>query len=130
MLVHLRDGQPGPQVGPDVALVAPNPYATQDDVAAALRDTAEVHATVARTTGPTRRHGRRARAADHARRRRGSVVGAAFGPVAAGRDAGGTEETTTGLARLRAMDLAVPVIAVNEARAEKALNDRFGTGQS
>jgi adenosylhomocysteinase len=44
---------------------------------------------------------------------------------------GGTEETTTGLLRLRAMeDLAVPVIAVNEARAERAFNDRFGAGQS
>ena len=47
---------------------------------------------------------------------------------------GGTEETTTGLVRLRAMEaegrLAVPVIAVNEARAERAFNDRFGAGQS
>src|SRR5204862_2520591 len=47
---------------------------------------------------------------------------------------GGTEETTTGLVRLRAMEaegvLACPVIAVNEARAERAFNDRFGTGQS
>jgi adenosylhomocysteinase len=47
---------------------------------------------------------------------------------------GGTEETTTGLVRLRALEasgrLAVPVIAVNEARAERAINDRFGTGQS
>jgi adenosylhomocysteinase len=47
---------------------------------------------------------------------------------------GGTEETTTGLVRLRALEasgrLAVPVIAVNEARTERAINDRFGTGQS
>ena len=47
---------------------------------------------------------------------------------------GGTEETTTGLMRLRALEaegaLAVPVIAVNEARAERAFNDRFGAGQS
>ena len=47
---------------------------------------------------------------------------------------GGTEETTTGLVRLRALEaegaLAVPVIAVNEARAERAFNDRFGAGQS
>jgi adenosylhomocysteinase len=47
---------------------------------------------------------------------------------------GGTEETTTGLLRLRALEaegaLAVPVIAVNEARAERAFNDRFGAGQS
>ena len=47
---------------------------------------------------------------------------------------GGTEETTTGLLRLRSLEasgaLAVPVIAVNEARAERAFNDRFGAGQS
>ena len=47
---------------------------------------------------------------------------------------GGTEETTTGLVRLRALEAeggcACPVIAVNEARAERAFNDRFGTGQS
>ena len=47
---------------------------------------------------------------------------------------GGTEETSTGLVRLRALEadgrLLVPVIAVNEARAERAFNDRFGTGQS
>src|SRR4051812_32682897 len=43
---------------------------------------------------------------------------------------GGMEETTTGLLRLRGMELACPVLAVNEARAERSINDRFGTGQS
>ena len=47
---------------------------------------------------------------------------------------GGTEETTTGLVRLRRLDdegqLRCPVLAVNEARTERALNDRHGTGQS
>jgi adenosylhomocysteinase len=47
---------------------------------------------------------------------------------------GGTEETTTGLVRLRRLQedgrLACPVLAVNEARTERALNDRHGTGQS
>jgi adenosylhomocysteinase len=47
---------------------------------------------------------------------------------------GGTEETTTGLVRLRRLEeggeLTCPVIAVNEARTERALNDRHGTGQS
>ncbi len=47
---------------------------------------------------------------------------------------GGTEETTTGLVRLRRLEedheLVCPVIAVNEARTERALNDRHGTGQS
>ena len=47
---------------------------------------------------------------------------------------GALEETTTGLLRLRLMEsagrLRCPVFAVNEARAERVFNDRFGTGQS
>jgi len=47
---------------------------------------------------------------------------------------GGTEETATGLVRLRRLEeqdeLQCPVLAVNEARTERALNDRHGTGQS
>jgi adenosylhomocysteinase len=47
---------------------------------------------------------------------------------------GASEETTTGLLRLRRMEaeggLSCPVLAVNEARTERALNDRHGTGQS
>ena len=47
---------------------------------------------------------------------------------------GGTEETQSGLVRLRRLEydgkLVRPVLAVNEARTERALNDRHGTGQS
>jgi adenosylhomocysteinase len=47
---------------------------------------------------------------------------------------GALEETTTGLVRVRALEaegrLACPVFAVNEARTERAFNDRYGTGQS
>ncbi len=47
---------------------------------------------------------------------------------------GGVEETTTGLVRLRRLEqqgkLVRPVLAANEARTERALNDRHGTGQS
>jgi adenosylhomocysteinase len=56
------------------------------------------------------------------------------GGEALGQLIGGTEETTTGLVRLRRLQdqgtLACPVLAVNEARTERALNDRHGTGQS
>jgi adenosylhomocysteinase len=55
------------------------------------------------------------------------------GPVLEGL-IGGTEETTTGLVRLRRLEeagtLRCPVLAVNEAQTERALNDRHGTGQS
>jgi len=47
---------------------------------------------------------------------------------------GGTEETTSGLVGLRAIQragrLKFPILAVNEAASERAFNDRFGTGQS
>ncbi len=47
---------------------------------------------------------------------------------------GATEETTSGLVRVRALEaagrLGCPVFAVNEARTERIFNDRYGTGQS
>jgi adenosylhomocysteinase len=47
---------------------------------------------------------------------------------------GGTEETTTGVIRLRAMQesgvLKFPVVAVNEARTKHLFDNRYGTGQS
>ena len=47
---------------------------------------------------------------------------------------GGTEETTTGVIRLRAMQkegvLAFPVIAVNDADTKHLFDNRYGTGQS
>jgi adenosylhomocysteinase len=121
--------------GADVALCASNPFAIQQDVAAALSAEAEVHAggpdqwaagvaaVVARGPRITLDDGADLLGALHTAR-----------PDALGDMLGGTEETTTGLVRLRAMEaegrLLVPVLAVNEARAERAFNDRFGTGQS
>src|SRR5437899_8398987 len=47
---------------------------------------------------------------------------------------GGTEETTTGVIRLRAMAadgvLAYPIVAVNDANTKHLFDNRFGTGQS
>lgn len=47
---------------------------------------------------------------------------------------GGTEQTTTGVQRLRAMagegELAFPIIAVNDADTKQLFNNRYGTGQS
>ncbi|MDP9346885.1 MAG: adenosylhomocysteinase, partial [Actinomycetota bacterium] len=58
----------------------------------------------------------------------------AAGPGVRERLIGGAEETTTGLLRVRALEaegrLTVPMIAVNEARAERLFNDYYGTGQS
>jgi adenosylhomocysteinase len=125
--------------GAEVALCASNPFATQDDVAAALAaagtevhavrgDDAEawaarVAAVVARGPRITLDDGADLLTAMHLAR-----------PDLLERLLGGTEETTTGLVRLRALQaegkLACPVIAVNEALTERTINDRFGTGQS
>jgi adenosylhomocysteinase len=125
--------------GAEVSLCASNPFATQDDVAAALGATGtEVHAVrgddaeawaarvaavVARAPRITLDDGADLLTAIHLAR-----------PDLLEGLRGGTEETTTGLVRLRSLHaegrLACPVIAVNEAFTERALNDRFGTGQS
>ena len=126
--------------GAEVALCASNPYATQDDVAAALSadDGAEVHAV--HGAGPEAWAEHVAAVVDRAPQVTlddgADLLGALHGarPDLLGRLLGGTEETTTGLLRLRALHaegaLACPVFAVNEARAERAFNDRFGAGQS
>jgi adenosylhomocysteinase len=126
--------------GARVSLCAANPLATQDDVAAALA--ADGSVTVLAV------HGEDADAyASHVAQLAGSgpdvtlddgadLVGLMHGafPDAAAALRGATEETTTGLLRLRTMDgagrLLCPVVAVNEARTERAFNDRYGTGQS
>jgi adenosylhomocysteinase len=126
--------------GAQVALCAANPLATQDDVAAALA--ADGAAAVLAVHG----EGSDAWAAHVAALAASEpsvtlddgadLVGlmlAAY-PDAAAALLGATEETTTGLVRLRAMEaegrLACPVVAVNEAHTERAFNDRYGTGQS
>ena len=124
--------------GADVAVAASNPLTTQDDVAAALRAEHGVEV-----------HGERGEGFDAWTQHVGALVARRphitlddgadlITALLDGGDPepliGGTEETTTGLVRLRALDdqdgLKRPVIAVNEARTERAFNDRYGTGQS
>jgi adenosylhomocysteinase len=123
--------------GAEVGLCAANPLSTQDDVAAALAAegvdvravrgedldayTANVAALCASGPQITLDDGADLLTFLHA-------TGAADGLR------GGTEETTTGLIRVRALQaegrLACPVVAVNEARTERLFNDHYGTGQS
>ena len=125
--------------GAEVALCAANPLTTQDEVVAAL------------TADGCVAHGRRGEDADaYAAGVVAVVDGAPQVTLDDGADLlsvlhaarpellegliGGTEETTTGLVRLRALEadgrLVCPVIAVNEARTERLFNDHYGTGQS
>jgi adenosylhomocysteinase len=126
--------------GARVALCSANPLSTQDDVAAALvyAHGVEVRALRGEDVDTYARHVRAVLdgqpevtvddGADLL------VTAHALGGDTLARLIGGTEETTTGLVRLRRLEaeerLACAVIAVNEARTERALNDRHGTGQS
>lgn len=126
--------------GAEVALCAANPLSTQDEVAAALvaGDGLEVHARHGEDLDAYAAHvgALVAREPDVTLDDGADLIGLLHEarPEVAQAMRGATEETTTGLVRLRAMQaagrLACPVIAVNEARTERAFNDRYGTGQS
>jgi adenosylhomocysteinase len=124
--------------GAEVGLCSANPLSTQDDVAAAVARDASIdvhaqhgedldsymsHVTALVESSPqiTLDDGADLLTAIHARDVGDGLIG-------------GTEETTTGLLRLRRLEaeggLRCPVLAVNEALAERTLNDRYGTGQS
>ena len=126
--------------GADVVLCASNPLSTQDDVAAALVDKFDipVHAIRGESTDVYYRHINAA--LDHApvitmddgadlvseiHKTRTELIPGMLG---------GTEETTTGVIRLRAMAdqgaLRFPVIAVNDAMTKHLFDNRYGTGQS
>src|SRR4051812_430723 len=126
--------------GAQVALCAANPLATQDEVAAALAelDGVEVFArhgedldTYAGHVADVLDQGPNVTLDDGADL---LVTLHAVRPDLLEALLGGTEETTSGLVRLRAMQadgrLACPVLAVNEARAERVFNDHYGTAQS
>jgi len=126
--------------GAEMALCASNPLSTQDDVAAALvaeygistfaikgedRDTYYRHMQSVIDTLPqiTMDDGADVVGLLHSER-----SDAAPGVI------GGTEETTTGVIRLKSMEqegvLRYPIVAVNEAMTKHMFDNRYGTGQS
>jgi adenosylhomocysteinase len=134
LMIALRDG------GAEIALCASNPLSTQDDVAAALvaeygistfaikgedNDTYYRHIDAVLDSRPqcTMDDG-----ADVVARLHKDRTDLLPGVV------GGTEETTTGVIRLRALHkeggLKYPIIAVNEANTKHMFDNRYGTGQS
>jgi adenosylhomocysteinase len=123
--------------GAEVYLCASNPLSTQDDVAAALVKNLKVpvfaikgednktyykhiKATLAPEPNITMDDGADLVSVIHKEKK--------FFPL------GGTEETTTGVIRLRAMQkkgvLKYPIIAVNDAETKHLFDNRYGTGQS
>ncbi len=132
LALALRDG------GADVHLAASNPITTDDDAVAAVREEGITVRAVRGETLADYRAGLEAMleaepevivddgadlvALAHAKgRTRGSIRGS-------------TEETTTGMTRLRALErsgrLLFPAIDVNDAEMKHLFDNRFGTGQS
>ncbi|OOG27633.1 adenosylhomocysteinase [Thioalkalivibrio denitrificans] len=126
--------------GAQVVLCASNPLSTQDDVAAALvRDFAiPVHAIRGEDTETYYRH--IAAALDHRPQITLDDGADLVSELHKHRTellegiVGGTEETTTGVIRLRAMAregaLRYPIVAVNDAHTKHLFDNRYGTGQS
>lgn len=121
--------------GAKTALCAANPLSTRDDVAAALvkHDRAVVQAR--RGEGPdayAAHIGALVKSRPQITLDDGADLISTLHAVGADEGMlGAMEETTTGLVRLRALDeLRCTVLAVNDARTERTINDRFGTGQS
>ena len=126
--------------GADVVLCASNPLSTQDDVAAALVEEYDISCFAIKGEDHDTYYSHIEAAVDHkphftmddgadvisvlhsARREQ-------LGDVIAG-----TEETTTGVIRLKALEaegkLGFPIIAVNEAMTKHMFDNRYGTGQS
>src|ERR1700684_92497 len=134
LVITLRDG------GADVVLSASNPLSTQDEVAACLvkdysiptfaikgedHDTYYSHLEAALDHKPQMTMDDGADLVTMLLTKRPELVAGVIG---------GTEETTTGVIRLRAMakdgTLKYPVIAVNDALTKHLFDNRYGTGQS
>jgi adenosylhomocysteinase len=134
LMITLRDG------GADAVLCASNPLSTQDDVAASLvrdynipvyaikgedNDTYYSHIMSALDHKPHFTMDDGADLVTIALTKRKDVLEGVIG---------GTEETTTGVIRLRAMAkdgvLNYPIIAVNDADTKHLFDNRYGTGQS
>src|SRR6201982_890036 len=134
LAITLRDG------GAEVVLCASNPLSTQDDVAASLVRDYNISTFAIKGEDNDSYYSHILSALDHkphltmddgadlvtiALTKRQDVVD---GIIA------GTEETTTGVIRLRAMAkdgaLRYPIIAVNDADTKHMFDNRYGTGQS
>ena len=126
--------------GADLVLCASNPLSTQDDVAAALVKHFEIptfairgednpsyyrHITAALDHRPVLTMDDGADLVSEMHKQRTNLLKNMIG---------GTEETTTGVIRLRAMAragaLRFPVVAVNDAMTKHLFDNRYGTGQS
>ena len=134
LAITLRDG------GAEVVLCASNPLSTQDDVAAALCKEYGIPTYAIKGEDNASYYSHIAAAVDHRPHLTMddgadlvNILHTDRQDVAPG-VIGGTEETTTGVIRLRAMAkqgvLKYPIIAVNDAVTKHFFDNRYGTGQS
>lgn len=126
--------------GADVLVCASNPLSTQDDVAASIVKDMKIptfaikgednktyyrHINRVLDAGPNITMDDGADLVSTIHKTKKQLVG---------RILGGTEETTTGVIRLRSMEksgvLLYPIIAVNDASTKHLFDNRYGTGQS
>src|ERR671933_1571154 len=126
--------------GADVVLCASNPLSTQDDAAAALVEEYDVGVFAIKGEDNDTYYQHIEAAVDHKPQLTmddgADVIGVLhsarreqLGDIIAG-----TEETTTGVIRLKALEadgkLGFPIIAVNDAKTKYMFDNRYGTGQS
>ena len=126
--------------GADVVLCASNPLSTQDDVAAALVEEFDVSVFAIKGEDNDTYYQHIEAAVDHKPHLTmddgADVIGVlhAHRREQLGDIIAGTEETTTGVIRLKALEadgaLGFPIIAVNEAQTKHLFDNRYGTGQS
>ncbi len=125
--------------GAEVALCASNPLSTQDDVAAALVEAGiDTYAIKGEETDTFFKHINAVLDAQpHVTMDDGADMVSVLHKERADQITeiiGGTEETTTGVIRLRAMAndgaLRYPIVSVNDADTKHLFDNRFGTGQS
>jgi adenosylhomocysteinase len=131
------------EAGADVAVASPGPFFVQDDVAAALAERG-VTVYASSEAAPEEADREMERVLDRALDGKEAVlIDDRAGLVRLahttrrnliGGVRGASEETTSGVAKFRAMEreriLEVPVIAANDARCKYLFDNRYGTGQS
>jgi adenosylhomocysteinase len=126
--------------GADVVLCASNPLSTQDDAAAALVSSYEIRTFAIKGEDEATYYRHIEAACDHHPQLTMDDGADVIGVLHRTRQdqlsevIAATEETTTGVIRLRALEaegrLGFPVIAVNEAQTKHLFDNRYGTGQS
>jgi adenosylhomocysteinase len=126
--------------GADIVLTASNPLSTQDDVAASLVSHDEIPVYAIKGENNTTYYKHIHAALDHKPQMTMDDGADLVSTMQKERKdllkdvLGGTEETTTGVIRLRAMAadgvLGYPIIAVNDALTKHFFDNRYGTGQS